>query len=155
MRAERVKGENNNVISAKQFLRKTEIITRRIRGKEQLIRRRREQAEQITAAMSGMPGSGNKGESRVEQAVTAFVDMEAEIQADIEQLRDLQRETMWMIGEMEDQRSMQILEERYLNGYLWPAIARHVHVSVDYVFKLHRKALREFGEIYRDWKIGQ
>lgn len=142
------------MISAKQFLRQTETITRRINAKQQLIRRRREQAEQVTAALTGMPGSGSR-ESKIEAAVAAYTDMEAEILADIEQLRDLQRETMWMIGEMEDQRLQQILEERYLNGLLWPAIARHVHVSGDYVFKLHRRALREFAQIYQTWKIGQ
>lgn len=142
------------MISARQFLRQTEVITRRIRAKEQLIRRRREQAEQITAAWSGMPGAGAK-ESRIERAVIAYTDMEAEIISDIERLRDLQRETMWMIGEMEDERSKQILEERYLNGYQWVAIARHVHVSGDYIYKLHRIALREFGEIYRQWQSRQ
>lgn len=139
------------MISAKQYLRQTEIITRRINAKQQLIRRRREQAEQITAQLSGMPGSGGR-ESRLEKAVAAYADMEAEILQDIERLRDLQKETLWMIGEMEDQRGQQILEERYLNGYLWPAIARHVHVSGDYIFKLHRAAMREFSKIYREYK---
>ena len=97
-----------------------------------------------------MPGGGSR-ESRIERAVAAYADMEAEILGDIERLRDVQRETMWMIGEMEDQRLQQILEERYLNGLLWPAIARHVHVSGDYVFKLHRMALREFTRIYMEY----
>ena len=143
------------MLSARQFLRQTEYITRRIKAKEQLIRRRREQAEMMTSVLTGMPGSGNRGESKLERAVVAYADMEAEIQADIDRLRDLQRETMTMIGEMEDQRLKQILEERYLNGYQWAAIARHVHVTVDYVYRLHRYALREFGEIYRAWESGQ
>lgn len=138
------------MISAKQFLRQTEIITRRINAKQQLIQRRKEQAERITASLTGMPGGGSR-ESRIERAVAAYADMEAEILSDIERLRDVQRETMWLIGEMEDQRLQQILEERYLNGQLWPAIARHVHVSGDYVFKLHRLALREFTRIYQEY----
>lgn len=139
------------MITAKRFLQQTRIITERISDKQEAMRRYREQAERMAAACTGMPGGGER-KSRMAEMVECYVDLEAECAAEVERLREIQKKTWWMLEEMEDERGKQIIEERYILGYTWPAIARHVYCSCDHVFKLHRAALAEFQKIFEKWE---
>lgn len=125
-------------MTAKQYLGETKTITRRILAME---KRRVEYARKA------------QGERMTPQEAGAYLDIEQDLIREVELLRDRQRETSAMIGEMEDERHKLILEERYLNGYMFQRIARDAGYSYDHTIRLHRQALAAFGKIYKAWHI--
>lgn len=127
-------------MTAKQYLGETKTITRRILAmeKRRIEYARKAQERHLTDTEAG-----------------AYLDMEQDLIREVELLRDRQRATMAMIGEMEDERHKLILEERYLNGYMFPRIARDAGYSYDHTIRLHRQALAAFGKIYREWHIAK
>lgn len=48
------------------------------------------------------------------------------------------------INRLSDVRYRTVLINRYLNGLSWEEIAKCMNYGFDYVFELHRKALKEF-----------
>lgn len=124
-------------MTAKQYLGETKTITRRILAME---KRRVEYARK----------AGDRHLTSEEAG--AYLDLEGALIREVETLRDRQITTMAMIGEMEDERHKLILEERYLNGYMFQRIARDAGYSYDHTIRLHRQALEAFKKIYRAWK---
>ena len=63
----------------------------------------------------------------------------------ISKLLEIQREIVQAISEVEDSTLRAILTARYVNFKAWDKISEEMHFDVDckYIFKLHRKALRE------------
>jgi len=75
-----------------------------------------------------------------------IVDLENEINADIDQLVDLKREMVGIIKAVENPEHQTLLELRYLCFKTWEQIAVMMSYSIEYTFRLHKKAL-EFVKI--------
>ena len=112
--------------------------------------RYRELATRRTAVYRDMPGGGRRGSSSVEEYVCKIVDMEREIDRRIDEYVDLTREIEGRIRTLEDERYRAILCFRYINEWSWVKIAREMNYSLDWVWELHGRALREFGRIFKE-----
>lgn len=74
--------------------------------------------------------------------------LEAEINADIDQLVDLQREIKRRIAELPNPVHRDILEKRYINCRSIKEIATRQNCSVETVYKEQRDALESFTDYY-------
>lgn len=74
--------------------------------------------------------------------------LEAEINADIDQLVDLQREIKKRIAELPDPVHRDILEKRYINCWSIKKIAQRQNCSEETIFKNQRAALESFTDYY-------
>ena len=76
--------------------------------------------------------------------IDKYVDKMREIDAMIDSYVDLKNQIITQIESLDDERYMRVLYYRYIDYLLFTEIAERMNYSKDYVFRLHRKALREF-----------
>ena len=68
--------------------------------------------------------------------------MARELDARVAEYAARAREIERAIDAVEDGEYRDLLKYRYLNGWSWQRIARQMYVSEDWVWRLHRRALR-------------
>lgn len=68
---------------------------------------------------------------------------------DIDELVDLKRDIMRLIKKLADPEYQVILEERYLCFKKFEQIALDMGYSIQHIFRLHEKALKELAVIYK------
>lgn len=112
--------------------------------------RYRELATRRTAVYRDTPGGGRRSSSSAEEYVCRIVDMEREIDRRIDEYVDLTREIEGRIRTLEDERYRAILCFRYINEWSWVKIAQEMNYSLDWVWELHGRALREFSRIFKE-----
>ena len=100
-----------------------------------------EKATNTTAILNGLP-MGSSLRSKIEEAV---VSIHAEI---IDQHRKLEelyslREKLRREIEPLPRTERYVLAYRYVDGQSYKAISRLMHLSIDYIFQLHRRALKK------------
>lgn len=129
-------------MTAKEYLSQARYLDMRINNKIQQVESLNELATSATSALSGMPHSPNKATSKMADAVCKIVDLQEEINRDIDTLVDLKREISTTIKGVPDTELQTILEKRYLCFQTWEKIAVDMGYSIDNVFKMHKKALK-------------
>lgn len=129
-------------MTAKEYLSQARYLDMRINNKIQQVESLNELATSATSALSGMPHSPNKTTSKMADAVCKIVDLQEEINRDIDTLVDLKREISTTIKGVPDTELQTILEKRYLCFQTWEKIAVDMGYSIDNVFKMHKKALK-------------
>lgn len=78
--------------------------------------------------------------------VDKYVDMMAEIDKLVDEYVDLKNKIIGEIHQLEDQRYMEVLYLRYVNGLRFIEIAKAMGYGDRHVKRLHHAALREFGK---------
>ena len=68
--------------------------------------------------------------------------MARELDARVAEYAEKAREIERVIDAVEDGQYRDLLKYRYLNGWSWQRIAKRMYVSEDWVWRLHRRALR-------------
>ena len=79
--------------------------------------------------------------TKMENAVLKIMQQEREIDDEIDRLVDLKAEIRKVIAGVQVIEYRLLLELRYLCFQSWEEIAVRMGYSIDYVFKIHRKAL--------------
>lgn len=133
-------------MTARAYLNGLRYLERRIDAKTEAAARARARAERITTVLTGTPRGGGSG-SPMENAAVELADLETDLLRDAAELRERRREAAALLAMMTDERLRTILDERYICRMSWQRVARDVYCSYDHVFKLHRRALEEFGRI--------
>ena len=131
-------------MDAKTYLQQVINIDQQINSRLEQLGRLKTLATHTTSTISDMP-KAQGSVSRMEDTVIKIIMMEHEIDEEIDRLVDLKVEVRKQISLMEDARCRLILEERYLNGKKWEAIAASLNYTVRNVQILHGKALEEFS----------
>lgn len=130
-------------MTAKEFLSQAFYLDKRIKGKLKQIERLRGLAEGVKVSFSDMPKIiGDHRHSKVEEYTVRIMDLEKELASDIENMERLQKDIKEAIARIGNIQLETILELRYLSYLQWPEIATEMNYSADYVFQLHRRALR-------------
>lgn len=134
---------NKRQIAVEQYLSRAFKINLRIKRKTKMIQELRELAEKTTATISDMPKAPSKSNSRLEDVVVRIVDLEAEIQKDLNELVDTERDILQRIRALgaENGKLQLLLELRYIEGKPWVDVAEILGYGIDNVYHLHRKAL--------------
>jgi len=133
-------------MTAKEYLGQAYRLDQRINSKLEQVLSLRDLTKKATATMSGMPGSSSPNVHKMQDIIVKIVDLENEINADIDQLVDLKREMVGIIKAVENPEHQTLLELRYLCFKTWEQIAVMMSYSIEYTFRLHKKAL-EFVKI--------
>ncbi len=125
-------------MTAKEYLDQYRILDEDINCKLGQVAELRAMAEKTSPSSA----SSNSGTSdRVGKTVAKIVDLEIEINDKIDELLKFRNEIQFQIAAIGDPVYKLILEERYINGYSFERISRHLNYSRVHVCRLHGKAL--------------
>lgn len=130
-------------MDAKTYLSQAYRIDQRINSKLEQIVSLRELATKATSTLSDMPSSGTRNIHSMEGIITKMVDLEEEINIDIDTLVDLKREFVTIIKKINNPEYQTLLELRYLCFKTWEQIAVDMGYSVQHIFRIHDKALKD------------
>jgi len=133
----------------KAFLNRAYRLKEKMKVKTDRIESLREHAESITAELNLVsPGkaTSHTPSKIVERGACNIMDLQSEyakeIQAEIQEYYDTQKEIETAIQELVRDTTLQLLlEHRYLNGHSWEEIAVQMRYAYRWVLRLHDKAL--------------
>lgn len=122
-------------------IRRGEILIERKKGQ---LRRLEEMA--IHSPSMSDPNGGGRGTpvvmDRKAELVASAADMREEIEREIDALIDLKLKAMRMIDALENADEADVLYRRYFEFRKWGEIAADKGLSLDWIFRLHRRALK-------------
>ena len=129
-------------MTTKEYLSQAFSLDQRINCKLEQIARLRELAEKATQTLSDMPGSATRNTNRMEETIIKMIDLENEINDDIDKLIDIKRGITYLISVVTNPDEQILLELRYLCFKTWEQIAADTGYSIQNVYKLHSRALK-------------
>ena len=134
-------------MDAREFLNRGYRARERIQAKEERIESWRQIAESVTAALKPVATFSSTPSNKVEDCVCNIVDLQDEIQAEILELTQIERDIGLASSQVvEDPTLRALLEMRYLNYLKWEEIAVRLDITFRWTMTLHRRALEVFSE---------
>ena len=130
-------------MTAKEYLSQALHLDHRIDSKIEQIASLNALATKCTSAITGMPRNPSPSQSTMADAVFKIIDLQELLKKDLSALVDLKREIMGVINGIENDEYKTVLEKRYLCFLSWEQIAVDMHYSMEYAFKIHKKALEK------------
>ena len=134
------------MVDAKEYLSQAFQLDQRINSKLEQVSMLRDLALKTTSVLQDDKVQSTKQQSPMESALVKLMCLEEEINDDIDQLIDLKRELATFVSEIENHSYRLLLELRYLSGSTWEEVAAIMGYDVRWVYRLHRKALKEATE---------
>lgn len=134
-------------MNAKEYLSQAFQLDQRINSKLEQVSMLRELTLKTTSVLQDDKVQSTKQQSPMENALINLMSLEEEINEDIDQLIDLKRELTTFVAEMDNPSHRLLLEFRYLGGSNWEEVAAIMGYDVRWVYRLHRKALKEADEL--------
>lgn len=132
-------------MTTKEYLSQAYRIDQRINSKLEQIVSLRELATKATSTLSDTPPSGSRNIHSMEGIILKMVDLENEINKDIDTLVDLKREFVFIIKKINNPEYQTLLELRYLCFKTWEQIAVEMGYSLQHIFRIHDKALKNIN----------
>lgn len=129
-------------IDVKEFLRSYRRQLAKIDIIEQDIETYRSEAENTTQAINGLP-HGSAITDKVGNITAKIVDRTSDALFEREVATDKRNKISNVIRQVNDERYMRVLFERYIKGEKWEQIAVNMGYDYRYVLKLHGRALQE------------
>lgn len=130
-------------MTAKEYLSQALHLDHRIDSKIEQIASLNALATKCTSAITGMPHNPSPRQSTMADAVCKIIDLQELLKKDLSALVDLKREIMGVINGIENDEYKTVLEKRYLCFLSWEQIAVDLHYSMEYAFKIHKRALEK------------
>ena len=129
-------------MTPKDFLQQIRSADRLIDSKLKQLECLRDETTRTSSMISDMPRSDSPNLQRMESTIVKLLDLEAEINADIDQLVDMKRVARDAINALSNADQRLVLELRYLCYKTWPWIADELGFSISNVYRLHDNALK-------------
>ena len=108
----------------------------------------------ISPKLTGMPGSGQRGISKVELAAVGMVDILMDIQDKIAEHAAIIQEAENLIARIPQEKYRQLLTLRYIVGMSWPSISDEMgYKDRNSVYRAHGYALIEAGKVKKRGKV--
>ena len=130
-----------NKMTARQYLGQAYRLDQRINSKLTQLSLLRGNAMNLSSNIREISIQTSRDNARMENTLLKIIDQEREIDEEIDRLVDLKAEIKKVIDGVENIEYRLILELRYLCFRSWEEIAVEMDYSIDYVFKIHRRAL--------------
>ena len=130
-------------MDAKEYLKLAWKVDQQIDDKIEQINILKELSQKTTAVLSGMPGKSTRNVHSREEVITRMMDSEEALNQEVLKLIEIRENVRAAIAGVENVECRMLLEERYLCYHGWNEIAEDMGYSLDNVYKLHRKALKE------------
>ena len=99
-------------MNAKEYLSQAFKIDNDINSKLEQVAALRELATKATSTISDMPGSPNRNIHKMEDAIIKLTDLEAELNADINELASLKVDITHVIKKVDSRQERNVLEKR-------------------------------------------
>ena len=132
-------------MEAKEYLKLAWKVDQQIDDKIEQINILKELSEKTTAVLSDMPGKSTRNIHSREEVITRMMDSEEALNQEVLKLIEIRENVRAAIAGVENVECRMLLEERYLCYHGWNEIAEDMGYSLDNVYKLHRKALKEIN----------
>lgn len=87
----------------------------------------------------------------LEETITKIIDLEAKINARIDELVSMKQEAFTMINRIPDLDQQNILIGRYIQLKKWEDISEELNYSMQWVFELHGEGLLAFAKANSDF----
>ena len=132
-------------MTAKQYLNQIRVLDLKINH-------RLEEAEEVRSKAFGLSGVDTT-KDRVQTSrssdtglryIDRYGDMMREIDHMVDESVDLKHKIIGEIDSLDDERYIKILHYRYVDSLLFSEIAALMNYTKDHVWRLHRKAIKEF-----------
>lgn len=134
-------------MEAKQFLRQVEKLDLRIQNKLIEQRQWRDIALGITANMGGERVQSSGSQSKMADAITKCVDMEAEIDRLIDELIDVKKKVIEAIEKVDSPIEYDLLHRKYIQFQTLQEIADHYGYDYGWATTNHGRALKSLQAI--------
>lgn len=128
--------------SAKDFFQQIRDIDRQIDTKHERLVRLEALSTKTTATLSGDCGKPSGTSRTMENTVDKIIDLRNELNAEIDRLVGLKREADRILRAMPKEKERRCLENRYMLGKTFEAIAVEMGYSSRGIRKLHGRALQ-------------
>ena len=129
-------------MNTKEYLSQAYRIDQKINSKIEQVSSLHDLATKATQTLSDMPGSATRNVHRMEDVILKIIDFENEINAEIDRLVDIKHEISCLINSVPNQEEQTLLELRYLCFKTGEQIAVEMGYSVQNIYKLHTRALK-------------
>lgn len=130
-------------MTTRQYLGQAYRLDQRINSKLKQVSLLRGNAMNLSINMKEISIQTSRDNARMENTLLKIIDQEREIDEEIDRLVDLKAEIKKVIDGVENIEFRLILELRYLCFRSWEEIAAEMDYSIDYLFKIHRRALEK------------
>jgi DNA-directed RNA polymerase specialized sigma subunit len=129
-------------MTAKEYLSQAFLLDRKIKSKERQLESLRAHAGYVSPSISDMPKGSPSRQSLVEETAVRILSLEEHITEQIAELVRLKKGIAEAISRVNNPEYETILEMRYLSFMQWEEITDRMGYGSNYVFEIHRKALR-------------
>lgn len=135
------------------FMYLEHIRTRRFLAKEaqRAVKEARADNYAIRSVSTGSGSGGRPGSGDLSDLYIRLEEKELDAAKLLLELQNEQAAAREKILAMPDDLEKAVLMGRYVNGQEWREIAEHARMSLRTIYRIHRQALENFGEIYRDF----
>ena len=131
-------------MTAKEFLQRFFVLQQRIESCLDEITNLQSIAKQTTHVMNDVPCGGVSSKSRIENSVVDIQRSTEKLADELALAVDVRAEIAEIISRVENNDERYLLELRYLCFYSWETIAKKMRFSLQWIFKLHDRALKNF-----------
>jgi len=135
-------------MNAKNYLQQVFFLNQRINDSLQDLKELRAKAVSIGSIDTTKEKvQSGKLSDNVGNSIPIIVDLDAEINANIEEYRIKKREIEATIDKVTDCKARAVLFKRYIHFHEWVDIADSLSKTVHRIYQIHRAGLNEIGKI--------
>ena len=131
-------------MTAKEFLQRFTVLQRIADSRLDQIIKLQSTAKRTTSAMRDTPIGKQTDVSRVESSVADIHDLTVQFADELAHAMTARTEIAEAISQVKNDDERCLLELRYVCRDSWETIARKMHFSPEWTFKLHDRALKNF-----------
>jgi DNA-directed RNA polymerase specialized sigma subunit len=121
-----------------------------IEDQTERIERLTAQAENMVAVYQLAPARGSGGNDKLANYIIQKDRVTAALLDNLSKTAAEAAEIESAIGELSDTRERQVISLRYVDGLVWYHIANRLNYSVDHVYTIHGRALKNLLKITQD-----
>ncbi|CDX03449.1 RNA polymerase sigma factor, region 3/4 [Desulfitobacterium hafniense] len=137
-------------MKAKEYLSQAIRLDHRISSRLEQLENLKALAMRVTTNLTQEKVSGGRNiRGPFENTMAKIIDLEKEINLEVDQFIELKQEIMDTICQVEDVNCQLVLEKRYISGKSWGDISLELGYSQDWIFKIHRRGLKEISRILK------
>lgn len=135
-------------MKAKNYLLEIRKLDRKIDNKQIQLDSLKALTTSITPTLKEINVQSNGSQDRLGDTMAKIIDLQREINDKIDEYVNRKLEAIRLINKLEDDISINILIQRYINYKSWDEIAESLSYTRQGVIKKHGKALLDFEKVY-------
>lgn len=133
-------------MTAKDFLQQAFVAHKEIEVQLERLTTLQALATRTTTVMRTAPGGNHAFGSSIENAVIQIQELTDSLADEIARLIEVTKKVSAAIAQVPNPNERAVLEFRYLCFFSWPQIAAVMKTGVENLFKIHRRAIKNFRE---------